>query len=61
MMDLNRLIPKHSPWTLQNTAGINESGQIVGSGLIYGQTHAFLATPCHRHEGVGECCEDNDH
>lgn len=61
MVDLNDLIPKDSPWTLQSAAGINASGQIAGQGLINGQVHAFLATPCHRHEGRGECCDDHDH
>jgi len=61
MVDLNELIPKGSPWTLQLAAGINASGQIAGQGLINGEVHAFLATPCHRHEGRGECCEDDNH
>ena len=38
---------------------INASGQIAGQGLINGEVHAFLATPCHRHDERGECC-DND-
>jgi probable HAF family extracellular repeat protein len=61
MVDLNDLIPKGSPWMLQSAAGINASGQIAGQGLINGQVHAFLATPCHRHEDRGECCENDDH
>jgi probable HAF family extracellular repeat protein len=61
MVDLNDLIPKGSPWMLQSAAGINASGQIAGQGLINGEVHAFLATACHRHEGRGECCEDDDH
>jgi len=61
MVDLNDLIPKDSPWMLQSAAGINSFGQIAGQGLINGEVHAFLATPCHRHEGRGECCEDDDH
>jgi probable HAF family extracellular repeat protein len=61
MADLNDLIPKDSPWTLQSAAGINASGQIAGQGRINGEVHAFLATPCHRHEGRGECCEDDNH
>src|SRR4051794_38924245 len=52
---------KPSPWTLQLAAGINASGQIAGQGLINGEVHAFLATPCHRHEGRGECCENDNH
>ncbi len=61
MVDLNDLIPKDSPWMLQSSASINASGQIAGQGLINGEMHAFLATPCHRHEGSGECCENDDH
>ena len=60
MVDLNELIPKGSPWMLQGAYGINASGQITGGGLINGEVHAFLTTPCHRHEGRGECCEDHD-
>jgi probable HAF family extracellular repeat protein len=59
MFDLNDLIPKGSPWILQLAAGINASGQIAGQGLINGEVHAFLATPCRRHEGRGECCENH--
>jgi probable HAF family extracellular repeat protein len=61
MVDLNDLIPKGSPWMLQSAAGINASGQIAGQGLINGEVHAFLATPCHRHEGRGECCNNDNH
>ncbi len=60
MVDLNDLIPKNSPWMLQSAAGINAAGQIAGQGLIQGEVHAFLATPCHRHEGR-ECCENDEH
>jgi len=45
MQDLNSLIPAGSGWILQEAYGINTSGQIVGSGVINGQTRAFLATP----------------
>ena len=34
MLDLNDLIPRDSPWVLQFAAGINDSGQIAGQGLI---------------------------
>ncbi len=60
-VDLNELIPKGSPWILQSAAGINASGQIAGQGLINGEVHAFLATPCHHHEGRGECCQDDNY
>ena len=45
MEDLNVLIPAGSGWELTNALGINNRGQIVGYGLIGGQTHAFLLTP----------------
>jgi probable HAF family extracellular repeat protein len=46
MFDLNTLIPKGSPWYLQQAVSINEDGQIVGYGTIGGNIHAFLARPC---------------
>ena len=61
MVDLNDLLPKGSPWMLQSAFGINAAGQIAGQGLINDEVHAFLATPCHHHEGRGECCEDDNH
>jgi probable HAF family extracellular repeat protein len=45
---VNSLIPADSGWTLVVATGINEAGQIVGSGLVAnGETHAFLLTPDH--------------
>jgi probable HAF family extracellular repeat protein len=58
-MDLNHLISKDSPWYLQAAESINDDGQVAGYGTINGETHAFLATPCHRH-GNKECCDDHD-
>jgi hypothetical protein len=46
---------------LESAAGINDSGQIAGQGVINGEVHAFLATPCHRHEGRRECCDKDYH
>ena len=45
MQDLNNLIPAGSGWFLNIAGGINDSGQIVGSGTYQGQTQAFLLTP----------------
>jgi len=45
MEDLNKLIPAHDGWALQEAQGINDRGQIVGSGLHFGQKRAFLLTP----------------
>ncbi len=43
--DLNDLIPPNSGWILQDARGINDRGQIVGSGTHEGKDHAFLLTP----------------
>ncbi len=45
MRDLNNLIDANSGWTLLFAYAINDAGQITGSGLINGQSHAFLLTP----------------
>ena len=42
MIDLNSLLPANSGWRLATAQAINDSGQIVGSGFINGQEHAFL-------------------
>jgi probable HAF family extracellular repeat protein len=45
MQDLNSLIDATSGWTLLFAYAINDAGQITGSGLINGESHAFLLTP----------------
>lgn len=45
MRDLNTLLPANSGWELNTAYGINNQGQIVGSGQKNGQTRAFLLTP----------------
>ena len=45
MMGLNSLISTRSGWTLETATGINDRGQIVGSGQHDGQQRAFLLTP----------------
>lgn len=45
MTDLNSLIPAGSGWLLREATAINTAGQIVGSGRIQGETHAFLLSP----------------
>lgn len=42
MKDLNGLIPAGSGWDLTGAQAINETGQIVGSGTINNETHAFI-------------------
>jgi probable HAF family extracellular repeat protein len=45
LTDLNTLINPSSGWHLSEATGINDAGQITGTGSINGQTHAFLLTP----------------
>ena len=47
--DLNALIPRGSGWTLTEARDINDTGQIVGTGVVDGHTRAFLLTPIERH------------
>jgi probable HAF family extracellular repeat protein len=65
MEDLNVLVPANSnPDQLQLflAFGINDAGEIAGWAVekSTGDVHAFLATPCHRHDEGRECCEDDD-
>jgi probable HAF family extracellular repeat protein len=47
MVDLNNEIPPDTGWKLLNAGGINDAGQIVGSGALpgYNNVHAYLLTP----------------
>jgi probable HAF family extracellular repeat protein len=45
LTDLNSLIPAGSGWVLNVAEAIDDTGQIVGSGTINGQEHAFLLNP----------------
>jgi uncharacterized protein (TIGR03437 family) len=45
MYDLNRQLVNGSGWLLTAASGINNAGQIVGTGVIQEQQHAFLLTP----------------
>jgi len=44
LTDLNTYLDSTSGWTLNAGKGINDVGQIAGSGLINGKQHAFLMT-----------------
>lgn len=44
-IDLNSVIPSINGWVLNEANAINESGQIVGKGLLGGTEHAFLLSP----------------
>ncbi|MBX3364077.1 MAG: DUF3466 family protein [Phycisphaeraceae bacterium] len=43
--DLNTRIPPDTGWNLRSATGINDSGQIVGTGDLGGFWHTFLLTP----------------
>ena len=43
--DLAGLLVNGQGWQLQQASGINRKGWIVGTGLLNGQTRAFLLTP----------------
>jgi len=45
MADLNDSISPASGWVLVEATAINASGEIVGTGRINNETHAFLLTP----------------
>lgn len=45
MFDLNTLLRGNSGWVLQEATGINDLGQIVGSGIHNGLARAFLMRP----------------
>lgn len=45
IVDLNSLIAPEAGWDLRIARGINDAGQITGSGQINGEDHAYLLTP----------------
>ncbi len=45
MLDLNSLLPANSGWELTEAYGLNDAGQITGSGLFNGQMSAFRLDP----------------
>ena len=45
LRDLNSVISANSGWVLNQAYGINDEGDIVGSGTYQGQTRAFLIDP----------------
>jgi len=45
MRNLNDLISADANWVLSSADGINDAGQIVGTGKHNGETRAFLLTP----------------
>jgi probable HAF family extracellular repeat protein len=45
MRDLNTLIPTGTGWVLQEAKGINDNGEIVGTGTLNGVQRGFLLRP----------------
>jgi len=45
MQDLNSLLPAGSGWVLTGASDINDNGQITGTGVIGGASHAFVYNP----------------
>lgn len=45
MSDLNNLLPANSGWEVTSASGINNNGQIVGTGTFNGQQRAYLLIP----------------
>ena len=45
MFDLNSLIPANSRWTLTEARGMNDRGEIVGTGLHNGIERGFILKP----------------
>jgi probable HAF family extracellular repeat protein len=55
MLDLNLLVSTDSGWLLGAATGINDLGQIVGTGDYRGQGRAFLLTPVPEPTGYALC------
>ena len=45
LVDLNTLIPSGSGWNLQQTDAANDKGEIVGFGILSGNTRGFILRP----------------
>jgi probable HAF family extracellular repeat protein len=45
MIDLNSVIPSNSGWELTEARGVNNEGEIAGTGVHNGTVHAFLLQP----------------
>lgn len=43
--DLNTMLTNGAGWTLTTANAVNDSGQIVGAGILNGVEHAYLLTP----------------
>jgi len=45
LLDLNKLIPGNSGWSLWHATGINDRGQISGDGTLNNESRGFILTP----------------
>jgi probable HAF family extracellular repeat protein len=54
MSDLQTLIDPATGWLIREAYDINDSGQIVGHGVVGGRVHAFLLNPIITSPGVPE-------
>jgi len=57
LKDLNELIPCDSGWILNEARSINDTGMIVGTGILNGEKRAFMLTP---QTGNKPICEVED-
>jgi probable HAF family extracellular repeat protein len=48
MIDLNTILWNGGSWLLREADAVNDAGQIVGSGILNGQQHAFFLQPMSR-------------
>ena len=45
LVNLNTLIPSGTGWNLQQTDAANDKGEIVGFGILIGNTRGFILRP----------------
>jgi len=58
MLDLNNLLDNPAGWLLTDAAGLNASGQIVGTGLRNGVVRAFRLDPIAEDNPALPSCQD---
>ncbi len=62
LQDLNDLIPSSSGWVLGAASGINDRGEIVGTGTISGEIHGYLLKlNCNNSKNITRDACRNDH
>lgn len=45
MSDVRQMLPKDTPWAISQLHAINDRGQIIGTGSLEGEPHAFILEP----------------